>query len=491
MLAFVQFPIADLRYFLKDQDRNKLTKPSWPPSVGMGLPRPFVRNFGGVSKRNRGADSAWLDEIVYCNANRAIRFTKLEKNNRFNLAFRRLFSDGHVVARVEIGASYGGFDEKWRYRDWGFSYEEDSVDPFLKPVDLVTEFLCLHTIVKTSSGSKSKMLGLQGTSLASLFAKATTITKKATSKRMVKPCIPLVLVECTEDMFKHLPNQFKKIDENDLHGAKLAFGTIKLFGGECGIWFVNYQNCDFKHMRSVRLCLARLHAEREALRCTLEAIENQQLKFEPRTVHGDRLEEYLNKKISLVTREYWHGVKQSAIKEILEMPTQFQSKNELRLLKQRLDGARKQVANKVQDYREKQILTAPNVLIEELNMNTKTINNTISGSTINAPVAMAENIQNSFNTISEGSAPEEIKQMMEKLLSEISEAGVAFGGQSEMVSKDAASLSQEVASEKPRRKWYELSIEGLKEAAKAVGEVGEPILKTLGTLLPMLVALYP
>jgi hypothetical protein len=43
--------------------------------------------------------------------------------------------------------------------------------------------------------------------------------------------------------------------------------------------------------------------------------------------------------------------------------------------------------------------------------------------------------------------------------------------------RDLATLSEEMASPKPRRQWYELSIEGLKEAAQAVGDVGKPILK--------------
>ena len=35
-----------------------------------------------------------------------------------------------------------------------------------------------------------------------------------------------------------------------------------------------------------------------------------------------------------------------------------------------------------------------------------------------------------------------------------------------------------------------MSIEGLKEAVEAVGEVGKPILKTVGKLLPMLVGVF-
>ena len=48
-----------------------------------------------------------------------------------------------------------------------------------------------------------------------------------------------------------------------------------------------------------------------------------------------------------------------------------------------------------------------------------------------------------------------------------------------------AVLAKEIASGKPRRKWYELSVEGLCDAAKAVGEVGEAVVKAVAKLGPL------
>ncbi len=47
-------------------------------------------------------------------------------------------------------------------------------------------------------------------------------------------------------------------------------------------------------------------------------------------------------------------------------------------------------------------------------------------------------------------------------------------------------LVAETEKSQPNKKWYELSIDGLKEAAGSIGEIGEPILKTLATLIPLL-----
>ena len=52
---------------------------------------------------------------------------------------------------------------------------------------------------------------------------------------------------------------------------------------------------------------------------------------------------------------------------------------------------------------------------------------------------------------------------------------------------DLKVLSDEVARPQPRRKWYELSLEGIKEAAEAIGAIGKPVIETVTKLLPLLV----
>jgi hypothetical protein len=40
--------------------------------------------------------------------------------------------------------------------------------------------------------------------------------------------------------------------------------------------------------------------------------------------------------------------------------------------------------------------------------------------------------------------------------------------------------------ETPCRKWYELSVEGIKDAATALGEIAAPVVTILGQLMPFL-----
>ncbi len=116
---------------------------------------------------------------------------------------------------------------------------------------------------------------------------------------------------------------------------------------------------------------------------------------------------------------------------------------------------------------------------------------TIKNSTINAPVFIAETIENSLNTIEKGNAPDAVKELLSELLARIANAGESLGEGVDQLARDAESLSREASSESPRRKWYELSIEGIQDAAKAIGDVGVPILETTKKLLPLLVQLFP
>ena len=54
------------------------------------------------------------------------------------------------------------------------------------------------------------------------------------------------------------------------------------------------------------------------------------------------------------------------------------------------------------------------------------------------------------------------------------------------VGQDLSSFVAEVTKESPRRKWYELSAEGLIEAAKACAGMASPIIATVQEVLKLL-----
>ena len=115
-----------------------------------------------------------------------------------------------------------------------------------------------------------------------------------------------------------------------------------------------------------------------------------------------------------------------------------------------------------------------------------------AGATINAPVVVADHIERSFNALAAGSVDDEVKTLVEKLLHQIADASKSMSDERvQSLARDAEALTKEVAAQAPRRKWYELSVEGIKEAAVALGEIGRPILETTSQLVPLLVRLWP
>lgn len=109
------------------------------------------------------------------------------------------------------------------------------------------------------------------------------------------------------------------------------------------------------------------------------------------------------------------------------------------------------------------------------------------GSIIHGDFVVANSIKDSFNKASASNAPNNLKELLEKLT-------VAVGKMSEQLPKETATqvardldtLVVEATSSAPRRQWWQLSIDGLKQAAQGIGEFGKPVIELVGLLLPLL-----
>ena len=85
-------------------------------------------------------------------------------------------------------------------------------------------------------------------------------------------------------------------------------------------------------------------------------------------------------------------------------------------------------------------------------------------------------------------ASDDIKELVKELAERIAAIDSSVGPeQAKQMARDLKTLSEEMAKSQPRRKWYELSLEGIKEAAVAIGEIGKPIVETVTRLTPLLV----
>lgn len=127
---------------------------------------------------------------------------------------------------------------------------------------------------------------------------------------------------------------------------------------------------------------------------------------------------------------------------------------------------------------------------EEINVKKEKSIEIGNNNTISAPLVIADSIENSFNALSSETNDDKVQQLLKKLLESINEVAKQIpSDQDEEVAtlaRDAETLVREATSQNPRRQWYEVSIEGLKQAAINIGSVATPVLDIVKQLTAVL-----
>ena len=112
------------------------------------------------------------------------------------------------------------------------------------------------------------------------------------------------------------------------------------------------------------------------------------------------------------------------------------------------------------------------------------------GATISGNLVIADLIQNSFNKADLAEIPSELKTLLKEMTSEIFRISAGLPTEtSQEMARDLENLTAEIISKSPRKQWILLSFDGLKKAAKDVGEIGEPVLKLAGQIIQILMTL--
>jgi len=525
MFIVAQLPIGDFRSFTEDSNSQRLLSPSWPPRTS--APAQFVRYFGRAVPRRRGVDYAWSDERAFCRAHRALRLPQLppvaEPSRPFDAwwpgqircAFRRLLSSG-PVARFEVGFAFQrDFEQShmWRWWDGAIKYGHDPLEfsgmevdaDDAHPLEIASFVLGLRTAVPgPSSYPNERPLALQSAALAALYFRATTRLRGADLpsidrdwRNVVAGGAPVVLIECKGLWIEALPKDFVRIAPESTKDVQLAFGRLSTHWGVIDVWVLGISQARAKAIRDLRLCLLRLHAEQQVLSLALDRLQTGAIEYQAGAASGDRLEAFLNDATRLIDRQSWAGIEQSQILAAFDAvaSTQAADRNDLG---RKLDGMRLQIRRKVERFERRASVRAITIesggqYIEspEGPVSQKVIN-IGAGAQIHAPVIVADQIERSFNTLSNAAIDSQVKTLLEQMLKQVATVAAAVPADTSAdLADNAESLANEIARPKPRRKWYELSIEGLKEAAEAVGDIGKPILETTAKLVPLLVTLWP
>lgn len=490
MLVTVQFPLADLRPFVADPTHRLLT-PDWPtPRAGID----FIRLLGQVRDRTLGGVQEWPGEHIFCNATRAIRFDKAFSTDKVSDlrrrygAYRRFFSDGEGLARIEIGVGFRG----------------------RQPWTLPGLLAALHdaATLQVSIGRGKTAAPIQlfkaAPALARLMLNSTTSRKAGDgfkpSSWWLMACEPTVLVEYNVELeAMPKPDEFRPAAYANQEGADLAYGRMRLLDRPVGVWLFGTRKSttrDYRHR--LRIHLLRLHAQREVVKEVLRAIHTDRLRVvrttpEDSPAHpSNRLQKFLRDTIERMERKTYSGLPQSELLKAAEEIQDSMTEGERTAILERIRPLRKVVLSAVERFTEEKGSFATLVVVEPGGHMTHNEQNVrVSGPVtgdIQVGQLVADQITNAMNRVQESDVPDELKTRLAELNTLVEQLVKKAPPEVQAkAAKNLEALTKEATSKTPDREWYSVSANGLIEAAKAVGELAAPVAGAVKAVLALLV----
>lgn len=459
MFIHLSWPISDLRAF---GDFVRLKKPNWP---NPREDRDFIRNIGVVRTRPQGGLTGFASEDFYVQASRITVETK-ELANRLvippsgiRVLFRRLYVTNGPVVHMDIGLSV--------------------LCDNLQDISTITESLL--NVPLTIKGSKAKF-GVAGKLIADHYVKNSTPKNTSVPHEVMAASAPTIVFE-----LRNGDKDWVKLIQ--LHDRKTS----------SPIWVLSpTQNIPTSQSRALRLTLIRLRSEREAIKAVLNAADSGTLKFEARTPGGDRLSRYLDRADRLfkgqVPDDLVRFMDKSEYEKVLNVALSadrlFQpgaiDRLHLAFEDIRPNMLRKLKGWSASDEKRMELLqTASGIPISHLEVDMSENKFSIKNST---GVAIVGRDGNATVTQTIGS---NLKDLLDQLTKQASEAAKQLPPEdAKKIMESVEEVKKVVSSEKPVQKWYEVSADGLKDAAKAVAsivpDIGETLLKIQKLVFPHL-----
>jgi hypothetical protein len=505
MFAIIQFPIVDLRSFAFAYPR-RVARPSFPQPVPYGprYDREFLRGFGSARERRGDTDRAFGDDQKYCNAKHALRFVDLDAQRldpdgrAVSVAggFRRVFSDGKVVSRVEVGIGRprGARDLK------GLTAADC--------VKLAVGVMGLQSRVRRfdeGGGEPMAAIGYrpvaplvgQGAALAELYFQATVprqenkapipwTTLKA-GRGFVEALPPLVIVEFEQDELDQFPAE-ARVDDADLATDSVGFLRVQPSTDSAEsveTWFIRRDAASPINLRNLRLCLLGLHAQRLALNRVLNHVEGDRIMFEAGSPSGTKLAAFLKKSTRLLSSEKWFGIPQSAILQAFHAYEEVDRPGQLDLLRDKFQGVQEQVRDAVEAYERSRALAAGvgvfvggvaagGVLMTNTTTgNTYNISDTVAGAigdqsqgTVNDPIVINQAAADQINVA-------QLRAALEALRAEAPKSGLPTPVVESVETATQAALDQGIQGDKVDAKSLVDNIKKAGDVIKATGETVE------------------
>jgi len=285
---------------------------------------------------------------------------------------------------------------------------------------------------------------------------------------------------------------FARVQPSSVQGATVLFGRLQTDAGIVPVWVLHRGTAEQSQLRRLRLCLSRLHAEREVLDLVLKQLKRGRLLVPFDEEAANLLDAYFNEHLRILSRESWGGISQSAVINAFDATLSVVRPAAQADLVQRYQGSRRQVWNKIQEFQERRRATRL-ISVTRIEEGAIKVDKRVTVSGTGNIVNVGEYISNVTNTVNnqlaDSNESDEVKELIAQLTSQIAEvAPQADPSQVKKLGKNLEALGKEAAAEEPDQAWYEVSLKGLKEAAEAVGEVAGPIVSTVSKLTKLLLA---
>lgn len=108
-------------------------------------------------------------------------------------------------------------------------------------------------------------------------------------------------------------------------------------------------------------------------------------------------------------------------------------------------------------------------------------------SPISGNVVVAQSVENSFNKAESADISNELKDLLQRLAKEVAGISTALPEETaEEVARDLDTLTAEAISKNPRKRWWQMSAEGLQQAAEKLGKIGKPMLELVVMVVSLL-----
>lgn len=485
MFIALQIPIVDGRRF-DPSDQSRLTKPTWAGARDVG--REFLRSMGPVLERRQGAVDGWVSEEIYCGAARWLKFpasgvSQLEIDGRVvascSPVFRRWMGDGRLVFRLEVG---------WRIR----LREVISADG-LSLEQLIRAFLGAKVLLCTATGQTTVRLfdlPQQAFDAYRLVSTRRQARLNAHTSALIRQGQVLLFFELRPDELKDetTGKRWRRVALDPEVSAGFRVWTARISaGGQSIVVYCIHRNGPLgdnpSELRALRINLLRMHAETEGL--------DELVRWQ-----GDR-------DLSVVLRDNHDLVNQhleEALKRLRPDRGDSAETRGFRVARKALEsGGNGRLDMLLQEVRLR--ITDPSTRLKavlqtlykggglhnlEIDMstnkteNTSTISGTISGSSISTAQAGAHSTVTSAATLNLPGVREALTQLEQA----VAHALPAIGDQEQK--EELERRLKDLKKEGKDRKWYEVSAEGLMDAAKAVGEIAAPIVSATTAFLKVL-----